>query len=71
MFVTIVQQAVGVVGYSSIISSKGILVDLTPPEPGPLSKVKQDSTTKVNCQSFVPETWKFRCDAKSSTANYR
>ena len=60
-----------VAGYTSILSSKGIMVDVTSPDPGHVSKVKMDSIKKVNCKSFVPTIWQHRCVVDSPTANYR
>lgn len=60
-------------GYTSIISSRGVLVDLTPPKPKPgrVKHAMEDTLQKVSCNSFVSKRWQHRCVADSNTKNYR
>ena len=60
-----------IVGYTSIVSSRAIHIDLTPPAPGYVTHVNQDYTNKVDCKSFVPPSWQHRCASDSPVANMR
>ncbi|XP_048258676.1 uncharacterized protein LOC125384201 [Haliotis rufescens] len=58
--------------FESILHSKGVVVDVTPPEPGPLANVSLDVLEVTSCESVVPEDrpdWKVRCRGVNSQIN--
>ncbi|XP_048258679.1 uncharacterized protein LOC124137747 [Haliotis rufescens] len=61
--------------FESILHSEGILVDLTPPEPGPLAHVSLDVMEVKSCASLAPydrSEWKLRCrGANNQIKNHR
>ncbi|GFR58918.1 protein jagged-2 [Elysia marginata] len=70
-----VLHLVNVLGMENILSTEGALVDLTPPEPGPMIALS-DSLSITDCESNLPEDrrddWKIWCvGIDSSMANHR
>ncbi|XP_046574117.1 uncharacterized protein LOC124282192 [Haliotis rubra] len=61
--------------FDSILHSKGVVVDLTPPEPGPLANVSLDVLEVTSCESVVPDDrsdWEVKCrGVNSQTENHR
>ncbi|XP_046562947.1 uncharacterized protein LOC124271840 [Haliotis rubra] len=61
--------------FDSILHSKGVVVDLTPPEPGPLANVSLDVLEVTSCESVVPDDrpdWEVRCrGVNSQLKNHR
>ena len=49
----------------------GILVDLTPPHPGPISNALIDETLHEECLSYTPAHLSQRCMEPTPVANYR
>ncbi|XP_048250793.1 uncharacterized protein LOC124111176 [Haliotis rufescens] len=50
--------------FENILHSRGIVVDLTPPEPGPVANVTVDMLEVTLCKSVVPDDrpdWEERC----------
>ncbi|XP_046562951.1 uncharacterized protein LOC124271844 [Haliotis rubra] len=61
--------------FESMLHSKGVVVDITPPEPGPLANVSLDVLEVTSCVSVVPDDrpdWKDRCrGVNSEIKNHR
>ncbi|XP_048258717.1 uncharacterized protein LOC124137708 isoform X1 [Haliotis rufescens] len=61
--------------FESILHSNGVLVDVTPPEPGPLANVSLDVLEVTSCESVVPDDrpdWEVRCrGVNSQIKNHR
>ncbi|XP_046360096.2 uncharacterized protein LOC124137716 [Haliotis rufescens] len=61
--------------FESILHSKGVVVDVTPPEPGPLANVSLDVLEVTSCESVVPDDrpeWEIRCrGVNSQIKNHR
>ncbi|XP_077992165.1 uncharacterized protein LOC144446291 [Glandiceps talaboti] len=60
-----------VLGYRNVISSKSILVDFVPPEPGPISNAVVDEVLHETCLEFVPDEWESRCIEETPLPNHR
>ncbi|XP_077868182.1 uncharacterized protein LOC102808676, partial [Saccoglossus kowalevskii] len=58
-------------GYSNVISSEGILVDFTTPEPGPISNAIYDEVNHETCTEYVPDEWENRCIQETPLPNHR
>ncbi|XP_067658325.1 uncharacterized protein [Haliotis asinina] len=60
---------VNTLNFSSFIHSRGVLVDITPPEPGPLADIQMDTIEVLECPSLLPEDrpdWAERCKGVNS-----
>ncbi|VDI76845.1 Hypothetical predicted protein [Mytilus galloprovincialis] len=57
-------------GYTSIINTQGVLVDLTTPTTGDIRNSGKDILLRVDCLSIIPEVhrpdWVLRCDGTNS-----
>ncbi|KAK6174798.1 hypothetical protein SNE40_013376 [Patella caerulea] len=64
-----------VLGYRHIISTKSVLIDLTPPQPGLIVNGSRDNLEKVDCLQGIPSDrpeWKDKCIDQSTTVlNHR
>ena len=60
-----------VLGYESVVSSKGILADFIPPEPGFILNEARDEVIWEDCKTFVPEEWQQRCVSTTPFPNLR
>ena len=60
-----------VLGYENILSSKPVLADFFPPEPGKIVNATQDHTIWEQCSIFTPEEWQSRCISDTSLPNHR
>ncbi|XP_070574642.1 uncharacterized protein [Ptychodera flava] len=58
-------------GYESVISSKVVVVDFEPPEPGPIEAASYDQKTHESCIDFVPDEWENRCIEETPLDNHR
>ena len=58
-------------GYTNIISSSGVLVDLTPPAPGMIKNEASDSFTHDSCSNYVPTLWRQRCAPETNHPTHR
>ncbi|KAK2165039.1 hypothetical protein NP493_1368g00012 [Ridgeia piscesae] len=60
-----------ILGYTNIISSSGVLVDLTPPAPGMIKNEASDSFTHDSCSNYVPTLWRQRCAPETNHPTHR
>ncbi|XP_070573951.1 uncharacterized protein [Ptychodera flava] len=60
-----------VLGYENVISSKAIVVDFEPPEPGPIQGALYDQQNHESCVDFVPDEWENRCIEETPLDNHR
>ena len=58
-------------GFENFLSSEGILIDLTIPEPGYIQNAGFDEKFVENCTSFTPAYLHQRCGEQSPIPNYR
>ena len=58
-------------GYTQILTSQGVMVDFTPPFPGPLSGTLEDDYLHEDCTDFLPDHFDHRCAVMSPNPNYR
>ena len=61
----------GLLGYKNIISSSGVLVDLTPPSPGVIRNEAADNFTHDACKNYVPKLWQQRCAPETTHPTHR
>ncbi|CAH1258771.1 JAG1 [Branchiostoma lanceolatum] len=58
-------------GYASILTSRGIIVDHTPPSPGLISDNRWDQVYGEVCEDFIPDEWEHKCIQQTTLPNHR
>ncbi|XP_070573761.1 uncharacterized protein [Ptychodera flava] len=64
-------HAVNALGYDNIISSKPVIADFSPPEPGHIENEAMDKVSYEHCVDYVPDEWEFRCVYTTQLKNHR
>ncbi|XP_070573717.1 uncharacterized protein [Ptychodera flava] len=64
-------HAGNVLSYDNIISSKPVIADFSPPEPGHIENGAMDEVSYEHCLDYVPDEWEFRCVDTTKLKNYR
>ena len=57
--------------YENIISSRGVLVDFSPPAPGLILHNASDESVHDSCVNYVPTQWQHRCAPETTLATHR
>ncbi|CAH1783348.1 unnamed protein product, partial [Owenia fusiformis] len=64
-------QIVNTLGYESILTSKSILADFTPPSPGPIPEHLSSQFTHERCLDITTDVFEERCIDQTPLKNYR
>ncbi|KAI0241220.1 hypothetical protein LSAT2_032838 [Lamellibrachia satsuma] len=60
-----------VLHFENIISSRGVLVDLSPPSPGLILHNSSDVFVLDPCVNYVPKLWQHRCASETTLPTHR